>query len=115
MDLAALGIYGLFAYVVGRRTNELAIRVALGGQRSGIIRMVVGEGLRLSLVGIGVGLVGTIALAWALRSLLFEVSPNDPMTLTGVVTLLGAVAMMACYIPARRAARANPVIALRRE
>ena len=113
--LAALGIYGLFAYVVGRRTNEIAIRVALGGQRSGIIRMVVGEGLRLSLVGIGVGLLGTVALARVLRSLLFEVSPNDPMTLTGVVTLLGAVAMMACYIPARRAARTNPVIALRRE
>jgi predicted permease len=113
--LAALGIYGLFAYVVGRRTNEIAIRVALGGQRSGIIRMVVGEGLRLSLVGIGIGLLGTVALARVLRSLLFEVSPNDPMTLTGVVTLLGAVAMMACYIPARRAARTNPVIALRRE
>jgi putative ABC transport system permease protein len=66
-------------------------------------------------VGIGIGLLGTIVLARVLRSLLFEVSPNDPMTLTGVVTLLGAVAMMACYIPARRAARTNPVIALRRE
>ena len=113
--LAALGIYGLFAFVVGRRTNEIAIRVALGGQRSGIIRMVVGEGLRLSLMGIGIGLLGTIALARVLRSLLFEVSPNDPMTLTGMVTLLGAVALVACYIPARRAANTSPLIALRRE
>jgi ABC-type antimicrobial peptide transport system permease subunit len=66
-------------------------------------------------MGIGVGLLGTVALARVLRSLLFEVSPNDPVTLTGVVMLLGGVAMMACYIPARRAARTNPLIALRRE
>jgi putative ABC transport system permease protein len=113
--LAALGLYGLFAYIVGRRTNEIAIRVALGGQRSSIVRMVVAEGLQLSLAGITIGLVGAIALARVLRSLLFEVSPADPMTLSAVVTLLGLVAMAACYIPARRAATTNPLIALRRE
>jgi len=113
--LAAVGIYGLFAYVVGRRTNELAIRVALGGQRAAIIRMVVGEGLRLCLIGIGVGLLGAIALARGLRGLLFEVSPADPATLTAVVTLLSAVAIVACYLPARRAANTNPLVALRRE
>jgi putative ABC transport system permease protein len=86
---AAVGIYGLFAYVVGRRTNELAIRVALGGQRAAIIRMVVGEGLRLSHIGIGVGLLGAIVLARVLSGLLFEVSPSDPATLTAVVALLG--------------------------
>jgi len=115
VTLAAVGIYGLFAYVVGRRTNELAIRVALGGQRAAIIRMVVGEGLRLSLIGIGVGLLGAIALARVLRGLLFEVSPSDPVTLTAVVTLLGAVAIVAWYLPARRAANTNPLVALRRE
>jgi putative ABC transport system permease protein len=115
VGLAALGIYGLFAYVVGRRTNEIAIRMALGGQRSGIIRMVVGEGLRLSLMGISIGLLGTIALARVLRGLLFEVSPNDPITFGAVVTVLAAVAVVACYVPAHRAARTNPIVALRRE
>ena len=95
--------------------EEIAIRVALGGQRSGIIRMVVGEGLRLSLVGIGIGLLGTIALARVLRSLLFEVSPNDPVTLSSVVAFLGVVSIAACYVPARRAAQTDPVAALRRE
>jgi predicted permease len=113
--LAALGIYGLFAYIVGRRTNEIAVRVALGGQRSSIVRMVVGEGLRLSLTGIGFGLLGAIALTRLLRSLLFEVNPNDPITFSGVVTVLAAVAVVACYIPAHRAARTNPIVALRRE
>ena len=113
--LAALGIYGLFAYIVGRRTNEIAVRVALGGQRSRIVRMVVGEGLRLSLAGIGFGLLGAIALARLLRGLLFEVNPNDPFTLSSVVMVLGVVAVVACYIPAHRAARTNPIVALRRE
>lgn len=113
--LAALGIYGLCAYIVGRRTNEIAVRIALGGQRSRIVRMVIGEGLRLSLAGIGLGLLGTIALSGLLRSLLFEVSPNDPVTFSGVVALLGAVGGVACYIPARRAARTNPIVALRSE
>jgi putative ABC transport system permease protein len=113
VGLAALGIYGLVAYIVGRRTNEIAVRMALGGRRSNIVGMVVGEGLRLSLVGIGFGLIGTIALARLLRSLLFEVSPNDPLTFTGVVALLGAVALAACYIPAQRVANTDPVVALR--
>jgi putative ABC transport system permease protein len=115
VGLAALGIYSLVAYIVGRRTNEIAVRVALGGQRASIVRMVIGEGLRLSLGGIGVGLLGTLALTRLMRSLLFEVSPNDPMTFTGVVALLGAVAVVACYIPAHRAALTDPMVALRRD
>jgi predicted permease len=113
--LAALGVYGLFSYVVSRRTNEIAVRMALGGRRSSIIRMVVGEGVRLSLAGIVVGLLGSIGLARVMRSLLFEVSPTDPATFTGVVVLLGAVALVACYIPAYRAASIDPNAALRRD
>jgi len=113
--LAALGIYGLFAYIVGRRTNEIAVRVAIGGQRSRILGMIIGEGLRLSLVGIGAGLLGTIALTRLMRGLLFEVSANDPVTFGGVAVLLCAVALAACYLPARRAANTDPIVALRYE
>jgi putative ABC transport system permease protein len=115
VGLAALGIYGLFAYIVGRRTNEIAVRVALGGQRSGIVRMVIGEGLRLSLAGIGFGVLGAMALGRLMRSLLFEVSPTDPLIFGGVVILLGGVAVVASYVPARRAALTDPIAALHRE
>jgi len=101
--------------LAGQRPNEIAVRVALGGQRSSIVRIVIGEGLRLSLGGIGFRLLGTIALARLMRSLLFEVSPNDPITFTGVVALLGAVAISACDIPAHRAAHCNPMVVLRRD
>jgi len=113
--LAALGVYGLFAYIVGRRMNELAIRVAVGDRRSTIVRLIVGEGIRLSITGILLGLLGTMILTRLMRSLLFEVSPNDALTLAGVALLLLAVAFTACYIPARRAAKTDPVAALRHE
>jgi putative ABC transport system permease protein len=113
--LAALGVYGLFAYIVGRRTSEMAVRLAVGARRTEIVRMVTCEGLRLSLAGIGLGLLGTIALTRAMRSLLFEVNPTDPLTFGGVAILLLAVALAACYIPARRASKMNPVSALRHE
>jgi ABC-type antimicrobial peptide transport system permease subunit len=103
--LAALGVYGLFAYLVGRRTSEMAVRLAVGASRTEIVRMVTGEGLRLSLAGIGLGLLGTIALTRAMRSLLFEVNPTDPLTFGGIAILLLAVALAACYIPARRASK----------
>jgi predicted permease len=115
VGLSALGIYGLLAYTVGRRKHELAIRLAVGARRSTVVRLVVGEGLRLSIAGIGLGLLGTIVLTRLMRSLLFEVSPNDPLTFAGVTILLLAVAFTACYVPARRAAQTDPVTALRHE
>jgi putative ABC transport system permease protein len=113
--LAALGIYGLIACVVSRRTNEMAIRVAIGARRGDILGMVIGEGLRLSVAGILLGLACTLALTRLMRSLLFEVSPSDPLTFSGVAILLLGVALAACYIPARRAARTDPTVALRHE
>ena len=113
--LAALGVYGLLAHIVGRRRNELAIRVALGARSSTIVRLIVGVGIRLSVAGIVFGLVGTIVLSRLMRSLLFEVNPNDPLTFAGVAILLLVVAFAASYIPARRAAETDPVAALRHD
>ena len=113
--LAVLGIYGLQAYVVSRRTNEMAIRVAVGAGYRNIARLVIGEGVRLSLLGILVGLAGTIVLTRLMRSLLFEVSSTDPATLLSVTLLLLCVAWAGCYIPARRAARTDPMSVLRHE
>jgi putative ABC transport system permease protein len=113
--LAVLGIYGLQAYIANRRTNEMAIRVALGARKRNIARLVIGDGVRLSLLGIAAGLVGTIILTRLMRSLLFEVSPTDPATLFSVALLLLCVAWAGCYIPARRAARTDPMAVLRHE
>jgi putative ABC transport system permease protein len=113
--LAGLGIYGLLAYIVSRRTNEMAIRVAVGAGSGNILRLVIGEGFRLSVIGIIAGLAGTIVLTRLMQSLLFEVSPTDPVTLIGVTFLLLIVAWGACYIPARRAANTDPITALRHE
>jgi putative ABC transport system permease protein len=113
--LAVLGIYGLQAYIVSRRTNEMAIRVAVGARYRNIAGLVIGEGVRLSLLGIAVGLAGTFALTRLMRSLLFEVSPSDPATLFSVALLLLCVALAGCYIPARRAARTDPMAVLRHE
>ena len=115
MMLAAVGIYGLFASIVTRRSNEMAIRVTMGACRPSILWIVIGEGIRLSVAGIMLGLVGAIALARLMRSLLFEVSPTDPFTLGSGTLLLLAVALVACYIPARRAAKTDPMAALRHE
>jgi len=113
--LAVVGIYGLLAYIVSRRTNEMAIRVAVGAKASTLVRLVILEGIRLSLAGIVLGLAGTALLTRLMRSLLFEISPTDPMTLTGVAILLLMTASAASYIPARRAARTDPAVALRND
>lgn len=115
MMLAAVGIYGLFASIVTRRSNEMAIRVTMGAGRPGILWMVIGEGIRLSAAGIVIGLLGAIALARLMGSLLYEVSPTDPLTLGSGTLLLLSVALIACYIPARRAAKTDPMVALRHE
>jgi putative ABC transport system permease protein len=115
VTLAVLGIYGLQAYIVSRRANEMAIRLAVGAGKGNIARLVIGEGVRLSVLGIAAGLAGTIILTRLMRSLLFEVSPTDPATLLSVTLLLLCVAWAGCYIPARRAARTDPMAVLRHE
>jgi putative ABC transport system permease protein len=113
--LAAVGIYGLTAYAVSQRTHEIGIRLALGAQQRDVMRLVVGDGARLAFFGIALGLAGALALTRVMTSLLFEVKPTDPATFAGVAILLAMVALAACYIPARRAMRVDPMIALRHE
>jgi putative ABC transport system permease protein len=113
--LAAIGIFGVMSYSVAQRSHEIGIRVALGAQRYQVLRLVVGQGLLLALIGIAAGLAGALALTRYLRSLLFEVSPTDPWTFVGVPVILCAVAVAASYFPARRAARVDPIVALRYE
>ena len=113
--LAAIGIYGLIQYSVATRMREIAIRIAVGAERTDILRMVLHEGLQLSIVGLGVGLVGAAALGRLLSGLIFGVTPTDPLTFVVVSVLLFSVAAAACYFPARRAARIDPVGALKYE
>jgi putative ABC transport system permease protein len=113
--LAAIGIYGVMAYSVALRTQEIGIRMALGAQQKDVLRLILGQGSRIALFGVGIGLTAAAALARLLSSLLFSVSPSDPVTFAAVAILLVAVALLACYIPARRALRVDPIIALRYE
>ena len=113
--LAGVGIYGMVAYRVNQRTHEIGVYIALGAQHRDVLRLVMKDGVKLGLLGIVLGLAGAMALTRVMVSLLFEVEPTDPATLIGVALLLGAVAMLACYIPARRALGIHPMTALRRE
>ena len=113
--LAAAGIYGVASYSVSRRTQEIGLRVALGAQRGDVLRLIVGQGIRLTAIGIGLGLASALALTRALSSLLYGVGPTDPATFVSAPLVLAAVGLAACYIPARRAARVDPMIALRCE
>lgn len=113
--LAGLGIYGVISYMVGERTHEIGIRLALGAQRANIMRMVVRQGLRLAIVGAAVGLVGALIVSQLMAGLLYGVKPTDPLTFASVALLLIGVALLACYVPGRRAVRIDPMVALRHE
>jgi predicted permease len=113
--LACIGIYGVMAYLVSQRTQELGIRMALGAQRSNILGLVIGKGMKLTLVGIAIGLIAGLALTHLMESLLFGVTPTDPLTLSAVALFLLLVALSACYLPARHAASIDPIRALRTE
>jgi predicted permease len=113
--LAAVGIYGVIAYTTRQRTREIGIRMALGAQRSQVLRLVLGQGLRLTLIGLALGLALSLALTRYLRSLLFGIASTDALTFTAVAILLSAVALGACYLPARRATSVDPMVVLRYE
>jgi putative ABC transport system permease protein len=115
LALAAVGIYGVIAHSVSLRAHEIGIRMALGAKPRDVSRMVVAQGMRLALVGLAIGLTGALALTRVMASLLFSVGPTDPATFAVVSTLLAGVAFLATYLPARRATRVDPMIALRHE
>jgi putative ABC transport system permease protein len=113
--LAGVGIYGVMTYAVTQRTHEIGIRMALGAEQLDVLRLVLRQGIILAAFGICVGFAGALALTRFLSSLLYEVPPRDPLTFVIVSALLGGVALLATYLPARRAAKVDPLVALRYE
>jgi putative ABC transport system permease protein len=113
LALAALGTYGVISFGVSQRTREIGIRVALGATRSGVVKLIVGQGVRLAIVGGAIGLLGALATTGVLRSMLYGVAPSDKLTLVSIIGLLVLSVVLASWIPARRAASVDPAAALR--
>jgi len=115
LRLASIGIYGVVSYVIGQRTQEIGVRIAMGAQRSEVFRLVLAQGATMAALGAAVGLVAALALTRLMGTMLYAISAADPLTYLCVVVLLFLVSMAACWLPARRAAGMNPVDALRHE
>ena len=113
--LATAGVFGVMAYSVSRRTREIGVRVALGARSRDVLTMILNQGVRTIVIGIAIGLAGSFALTRTLSSLLFGVTATDPLTFAAVIALLISAALLACYIPARRATKVDPMVALRYE
>jgi predicted lysophospholipase L1 biosynthesis ABC-type transport system permease subunit len=113
--LASIGIYGVLSYLVGQRTQEIGVRMALGAQRSDVLRLIMSDGARMALLGISIGIAAALGLTHLMTSMLFGVRPTDPLTFAVVTLVLGLIALLACYVPAHRAMRVDPTVALRYE
>ena len=113
--LAMAGVYGVMAFAVGQRSNEIGLRIALGASKGSVLRLILGEGLAFAGVGLALGLAAAVAGTRLLTTILFQVKPNDPLVYIGVAVLLGLVTLFAGYVPARRAASIDPLTALRQE
>jgi len=113
--LASVGIYGVLSYLVGQRTQEIGVRMALGAERLDVLRLVLTDGARLTVVGVGIGVAVAFGLTRLMSGMLFGVKPTDPLTFASVALLLTAIALLACCLPARRAMSVDPMVALRHE
>jgi putative ABC transport system permease protein len=115
LAMAVVGLYAVLANAVAQRQREIGVRMALGAQQRDVLSLVVGQGMWLTLLGVGIGLTAALALSRVLRTLLFEVSPTDPMTFAAIPLILVSAALLACWLPAKRAAKVDPMVALRYE